>query len=142
MTGLKLGKKELIMSELHRLDTRQHQLHNQALIKLSVLLYQIDGIVSLSEQDYFDELVQGMPWHSGICQDAFVSDAIHLAREAIDSNAAADYIRSLSEDLNIDAARSLEVAMAITKVDGERSEKEVELLALLANRVLAKGLVA
>ena len=130
------------MSELHRLDTRQHQLHNQALIKLSVLLYQIDGLVSLSEQDYFDELVQGMPWHSGISQDAFVSDAIHSAREAIDSGSAADYIRSLSEELNIDAARSLEVAMAITTVDGERSEKEVELLALLANRVLAKGLVA
>jgi hypothetical protein len=56
--------------------------------------------------------------------------------------AAPEFIRSLSDELNIDAARSLEVAMAITKVDGVRSEKEVELLALLANRVLARGLVA
>lgn len=130
------------MAELHRLDTRQHQLHNQALIKLTVLLYQIDGKVTLSEQDYLEELVKGMAWHSGISKDAFISDAIHQAREAIDSVSAADYIRSLSDELNFDAARSLEVAMAITKVDGERSEKEVELLALLANRVLAKGLVA
>lgn len=130
------------MSEPHRLDTRQHQLHNQALIQLTVLLYQIDGVVTLTEQDYFDELLQGMPWHSGISKEAFVNDAIHQAREAIDGMAAPDYVRSLSEELNIDAARSLEVAMAITKVDGERSEKEVELLALLANRVLAKGLVA
>jgi ABC-type branched-subunit amino acid transport system ATPase component len=130
------------MSELHRLDTRQHQLHNQALIKLTVLLYQIDGVVTLTEQDYFDELLQGMSWHSGISKEAYVNDAIHQAREAIDGLAAADYVRSLSDELNIDAARSLEVAMAITKVDGERSEKEVELLALLANRVLAKGLVA
>jgi len=130
------------MSELNRLDTSQHQLHNEALIKLTVLLYQIDGKVTLTEQDYFDELLQEMSWHSGIAKEAFVSDAIHQAREAIDASAAADFIRSLSDELNIDAARSLEVAMAITKVDGIRSEKEVELLALLANRVLARGLVA
>lgn len=130
------------MSELHRLDTRQHQLHNEALIKLTVLLYQIDGKVTLTEQDYFDELLQEMSWHSGISKEAYVNDAIHQAREAIDSVAAPDFIRSLSDELNLDAARSLEVAMAITKVDGVRSEKEVELLALLANRVLARGLVA
>ena len=130
------------MSELSRLDTRQHQLHNQALIQITVLLYQIDGKVTLTEQDYLDELLQDMTWHSGISKDAFVTDVIHQAREAIDGGTAPDYIRSLSDELNIDAARSLEVAMAITKVDGERSEKEVELLALLANRVLARGLVA
>ncbi|MFT5541616.1 MAG: tellurite resistance protein [Glaciecola sp.] len=130
------------MSELSRLDTRQHQLHNQALIQITVLLYQIDGKVTLTEQDYLDELLQDMAWHSGISKDAFVTDVIHQAREAIDGGTAPDYIRSLSDELNIDAARSLEVAMAITKVDGERSEKEVELLALLANRVLARGLVA
>jgi uncharacterized tellurite resistance protein B-like protein len=130
------------MSELNRLDTRQHQLHNEALIQLTVLLYQIDGKVTLTEQDYFDELVDGMTWHSGISKDAFVTDAIHQGREAIDSASASDYVRSLSDELNIDAARSLEVAMDITKVDGERSEKEIELLALLANRVLARGLVS
>jgi tellurite resistance protein len=129
------------MSELHQLDTRQHQLHNEALIKLTVLLYQIDGKVTLTEQDYFDELLESMPWHNGISKQAYVNDVIHQAREAIDDMAAHDYIRSLSDELNIDPARSLEVAMAITKIDGERSEQEVELLALLANRVLAKGLV-
>ncbi|MFB0912832.1 MAG: TerB family tellurite resistance protein, partial [Glaciecola sp.] len=110
--------------------------------KLTVLLYQIDGKVTLTEQDYFDELLQEMSWHSGISKEAYVNAAIYQAREAIDASTAADFIRSLSDELNIDAARSLEVAMAITKVDGIRSEKEVELLALLANRVLAKGLVA
>ncbi len=130
------------MSELNRLDTGQLQLHNEALIKLTVLLYQIDGKVTLTEQDYFDEVLQEMSWHSGISKEAYVNDDIHQAREAIDTSAAADFIRSLSDGLNIDAARSLEVAMVITKVDGIRSEKEVELLSLLANRVLAKGLVA
>ena len=130
------------MSELNRLDIGQLQLHNEALIKLTVLLYQIDGKVTLTEQDYFDQLLQEMSWHSGISKEAYVNDAIHQAREAIDASTATDFIRSLSDELNIDAARSLEVAMDITKVDGIRSEREVELLALLANRVLAKGLVA
>lgn len=129
-------------AHVHRLDGQQSQLHNEALIRLTVLLYQIDGKVTLTEQDYFDELVNTMEWRSGISKEAFINDSIHQAREAIDSMAAADFIRGLSEELNIDAARTLEVAMAITKVDGERSEEEVELLALLANRVLAKGLVA
>jgi ABC-type branched-subunit amino acid transport system ATPase component len=128
--------------QVHRLDNQQSQLHNEALIKLTVLLYQIDGKVTLTEQDYFQELVDSMQWHSGISKEAYINDAIHQAREAIDSLSAPDFIRSLSEELNYDAARSLEVAMAITKVDGERSEEEVELLALLANRVLARGLVA
>lgn len=130
------------MSQLRPLNTQQHQQHNQALIQLTVLLYQIDGKVTLSEQDYLEELLHEMTWHSGISKDAFVSDAIYLAREAIDGERSPDYLRSLSNELNIDAARSLEVAMEVTKVDGERSEKEVELLALLANRVLAKGLAA
>jgi ABC-type branched-subunit amino acid transport system ATPase component len=128
--------------QVDRLDNQQSQLHNEALIKLTVLLYQIDGKVTLTEQDYFQELVDGMQWHSGISKEAYINEAIHQAREAIDSLSAPDFIRSLSEELNYDAARTLEVAMAITKVDGERSEEEVELLALLANRVLARGLVA
>ena len=130
------------MSQVHRLEEQQYQQHNEALIKLTVLLYQIDGKITLSEQDYFDNLVNEMSWHSGISKEAFINDAIHQAREAIDGFAAPEFIRSLSDELNIDAARTLEVAMAITKADGERSEEEVELLALLANRVLARGLVA
>ncbi|MBF7074890.1 TerB family tellurite resistance protein [Glaciecola sp. MH2013] len=129
-------------AQIHRLNDQQSQQHNEALIKLTVLLYQIDGIVTLTEQDYFQELVDNMPWHSGISKEAFINDAIHQARAAIDSLKAPDFIRALSDELNIDAAKTLEVAMAITKADGERSEEEVELLALLANRVLAKGLVA
>lgn len=118
------------------------QTHNEALIKLSVLLYQIDGKVTLSEQDYFEELVEKMDWFSGISKPAYINEAIHQARQAIDGREAPEFIRALSDALNLDAARSLEVAMEITKVDGERTEDEVELLALLANRVLARGLVA
>jgi len=36
----------------------------------------------------------------------------------------------------------MEVAMAITGVDGERSEEETELLSLLTHKLLAKALVS
>jgi len=120
----------------------QLQEYQESLIKLSVLLYQIDGKVTLSEQDYFDEMVDNMEWRSGISKPAFINDAIHQARQAIDSNEASEFVRSLGDSLNLDAARTLEVAMELMHVDGERSEEEVDLLALLANRILARGLVA
>lgn len=130
------------MDEIINEATTKYQDFNEALIKLSVLLYQIDGKVTLTELDYFDELVEKLHWHSGISKPAFINDAIHKARQAIDAGEPQDYIRSLADGLNIDPARALEVAMDITNVDGKRSEEEIELLALLSNRVLARGLAA
>ena len=49
----------------------QQQTFNQALIKLSVLLYQVDGVVTLSEQDYLNSMVEELDWQSPICREAF-----------------------------------------------------------------------
>ena len=51
-------------------------------------------------------------------------------------------MRSLKDDLAFDAEKTLEVAMAITGVDGERSEAETELLSVLTHKLLAKALIA
>ncbi|MBT1452462.1 TerB family tellurite resistance protein [Glaciecola sp. XM2] len=118
------------------------QLFNEALVRMSVLLYQIDGKVTLTEQDYFEELTEQLEWTSGTVLPAFISQVIHEARVAIDQNAAREYLRDLGNDLNIDPAKAFEVAMEITAADGKRSDEELELLSLLSNRVLAKGLVA
>lgn len=123
-------------------NSEAEQLFNQAVIKLAVLLYQIDGKVSLTEQDYLDSYCENMDWNSGIVLPAFINSAIHLARHAIDTNSTREYLFSLGADLNIDPAEALSVAMDITAVDGKRSEDELELLSLLSNRVLARGLVA
>lgn len=130
------------MSE--KIDTlaAQVQRYNEALVRMSVLFYQIDGKITLTEQDYFETLTESLDWKSGIVLSAFISQAIHESREAISSGQAREYLRDLGNDLNIDAARSLEVAMDITAADGKRSDEELELLSLLSNRVLAKGLVA
>ncbi|MDP5032099.1 MAG: TerB family tellurite resistance protein [Paraglaciecola sp.] len=120
----------------------EQQGFNEALIKLSVLLYQVDGKVSLSEQDYLDHVIDELDWGSTISKSAFLTDAIFRAREAVDNDDCQGFIRKLSDDLNQNANKTLEVAMTLTGIDGERSEREVELLAFLTNRVLAKSLMA
>ncbi|MEW9798112.1 TerB family tellurite resistance protein [Alteromonas sp. CYL-A6] len=118
------------------------QSFNQALIKMAVLLYQVDKTVTLTEQDYLESLVAELDWQSPICPEAFLNDAIFQARKALDTGNETDYLRALRDDLLFDADRALEVAMAITGVDGERSEEETELLALLTHKYLAKALVS
>ncbi len=117
------------------------QAYNEAIIKLLVLLYQIDGKVTLSEQDYFDQVQEQLNWRSGVAITAFVSSAIHQARVAIDSDQAREFLFGLANGLSFDSAQALEYAMDITKIDGTRNDDELELLGLLSNRVLARGVV-
>jgi len=119
----------------------EQQSFNQALIKLSVLLYQVDGVVTLSEQDYLTSVVDALDWQSPICPEAFLNDTIYQTRQAIDTGNTVSYMRTLKDDLAYDAQKTLEVAMAITGVDGERSEEETELLSVLTHKLLAKALV-
>lgn len=117
------------------------QAFNQSLIKLLVLLYQIDGKVTLTEQDYFEEVTAKLDWRSGVSISAFINDAIHQARVAIDQNAVRKFLFTLGNGLCHDAAQALKYAMEITELDRRRSEEQLEILALLSNRVLARGFV-
>ncbi|CAI8206251.1 MAG: Uncharacterised protein [Glaciecola sp. HTCC2999] len=116
------------------------QRFNEALIKTAVLLYQVDGMVSLTEQDYLEEVIKGLNWQSPICKEAFLTQAIHEARVAKDTDQAMSFIKELADDLNFDAAKVVEVAMGITGVDGERSERETDLLHYLTHKLLAREL--
>lgn len=129
-------------NQLHSQQITPAQDFNESVIKLLVLLYQIDGIVTLTEQDFFDETTASLDWRSGVSISAFINDAIHQARVAIDEGTAREFLFTLGNGLNVNAAQALEYAMDITAVDGKRSEEELELLSLLSNRVLARGLVA
>ena len=120
----------------------EEQSFNQALIKLSVLLYQVDGMVTLTEQDYLNAMVESLDWQSPICREAFLNDTIYQARKAIDTGDTVTFLKSLKNDLSFNAEKTLEVAMAITGVDGERSEEETELLSLLTHKLLAKALTS
>ena len=120
----------------------EEQKFNQALIKLAVLFYQVDRKILLSEQDYLEELVESLEWDSTICREAYVNEVIYQPRPALDTGDAADILRSLQADLAFNASQALEVAMAMSGVDGERSEEETELLSLLTHKILARELTA
>lgn len=118
------------------------QSFNEALIRLAVLLYQVDGMVTLSEQDYLDEIIESLDWQSPISRDAFFNDAIYQTRKALDTGEAEVYLKNLKQDLLFDADKAMEVAMAITGADGERCDEEAELLSLLTHKLLAKALIS
>ncbi len=121
-----------------QLSTQQQ--YQEALIKMAVLFYQVDGKITLTEQDYLDELLESLDWDSPISRDAFVNDVIYHTRTAIDAGEASDVLKSLQPQLVKDANRSVEVATVMTGVDGERSDEETELLSLLTHKLLAKAL--
>jgi tellurite resistance protein len=118
------------------------QKFNQALIQMAVLLYQVDKKVTLTEQDALDEMIEKLTWESPISLEAFKTEAIFIARRALDEGEGENLLRSLNEDLLYDADAALEAACFITGVDGERSEEEVEYLHLLTHKLLAKALTS
>lgn len=118
----------------------EQQAFNQSLIKMAVLFYKIDGKITLTEQDYLDEIIGNLQWESPISVDAFLNDAIYQVRQVVDAEESARFLRSLQQDLNVNADLALEVAMNITGVDGERCDEETELLSLLTHKILAKSL--
>lgn len=121
-----------------QLSTQQQ--YQEALIKMAVLFYQVDGKITLTEQDYLDELLESLDWDSPISRDAFMNDVIYHTRTAIDAGEATDVLKSLQPQLVKDAIRAVEVATVMTGVDGERSDEETELLSLLTHKLLAKAL--
>lgn len=121
-----------------QLSTQQQ--YQEALIKMAVLFYQVDGKITLTEQDYLDELLESLDWDSPISRDAFMNDVIYHTRTAIDAGEAIDVLKSLQPQLVKDANRAVEVATVMTGVDGERSDEETELLSLLTHKLLAKAL--
>ena len=116
------------------------QRFNESLIKLSVLLYQIDGKITLSEQDYLEQVIAELVWQSPISLEAFTNDAIHQARVAVDNDEALAFVKAMVDDLNFDAEKVVEVAMGITGIDGERSERETDILKVLTHKYLAREL--
>ena len=121
-----------------QLSTQQQ--YQEALIKMAVLFYQVDGKITLTEQDYLDELLESLDWDSPISRDAVMNDVIYHTRTAIDAGEATDVLKSLQPQLVKDANRAVEVATVMTGVDGERSDEETELLSLLTHKLLAKAL--
>ncbi|MEM0909509.1 MAG: TerB family tellurite resistance protein [Pseudomonadota bacterium] len=122
-------------------DFEDLQNYQEAVIKMMVLLYQVDGKVTLTELEFFDPTISEFDWQSGISIEAFVNHVIHEVRQAIDCGDSFGYLKSLRSALNHDSDSAFDIALKLTASDGRRGDDEKELLALLSNKVLAKGLV-
>lgn len=123
-------------------DYTEQQNFNEAVIKMMVLLYQVNGKVTLTELAFFDETIDAFDWRNGISLAAFVNQVIYEVRQAIDRSEATRYLKSLGQALNYDSVKALDLAMKLTALKGQRSDEEKELLDVLSNKILAKGLVA
>ncbi|WJG09375.1 TerB family tellurite resistance protein [Aliiglaciecola sp. LCG003] len=116
------------------------QAFNEALLKLCMLMYRIDGKITLTEQDYFQSIYSHLDWQGEQDLDEFQRQSIHQVRQAVDSGEVKAYILSLKDALTFNAKKALTVAQGISLVDGDIAEEEQEILDYLQNRLLAKAL--
>lgn len=113
---------------------------NEALLKLCILMYRIDGRITLTEQDYYEAVYHNIDWHGEDDLEEFQRQSIHQVRQAVDSGDTKTFILSLRDALSYNAKKALTVAQGISHIDGDIAEEEQEILDYLQNKVLAKAL--
>jgi tellurite resistance protein len=118
----------------------QQQNFNEALISLCILLYQIDGRISYSEQEYLSAVEQHFDWQSVESIEDFHARTIHKVRAVIAEQRVAQFLRELKEPLSHNAKKAMAVAQGLAFVDGELADEERDILSQLENRLLAKAL--
>lgn len=116
------------------------QQFNEALLKLCMLIYRIDGKITLSEQDYYQALYSNINWQGEEDLEEFQRQSIHEVRNVVDDGEIKSYLLSLKDALSFNAKKAITVAQGISHIDGEIAEEEQEILDYLQNRVLAKAL--
>lgn len=116
------------------------QQFNEALLKLCMLLYRIDGKITLSEQDYYQAIYNNIFWRGEQDIEEFERQAIHEVRNAVELGEVKPFIFTLKDALNFDGKKALAVAHGISYIDGDIAEEEQEILDYLELRVLAKSL--
>lgn len=118
----------------------EQQQFNEALSKLCILLYQIDGKITLREQEYFQAVHEKFDWQGDVDFEDFHSRAISQVRDVIESREEKQFVNSLRDALALDAKKALAVAQGISNIDGDLADEELEILDYLQDRVLAKAL--
>ncbi len=116
------------------------QAFNEALLKLCMLMYRIDGKITLTEQDYYNAIYTNLNWQGEDDLEEFQRQAIHEVRQVVDQNKVKDFLVGLKDALNFNAKKALSVAQGISYIDGDLAEEEQEILDYLECRILAKSL--
>lgn len=116
------------------------QQFNEALLKLCMLLYRIDGKITLSELDYYQAIYNNIFWRGEQDLEEFERQSIHEVRNAVELDEVKPFILTLKDGLCFDSKKALAVAQGISYIDGEIAEEEQEILDYLQCRILAKSL--
>ncbi|WP_213997661.1 TerB family tellurite resistance protein [Arsukibacterium sp.] len=104
---------------------------NEALLKLAILMYRIDGKIRLNEQELVDEIGDKLDWDGVNSITAVQSQAMADIRQAISSNQVEAYLTTLKPALQFDKQQALDTARQIMQSDGEEAQQERRLYDML-----------
>jgi len=109
---------------------------NEALLRLAVLMYRIDGKIRLNEQELVDLITDNLDWDGANSISAVQNQAIAEARDAIRADKVEAYLAGLKDALMIDKKKTLDTARQIMQSDGEEATKERRLYDYLRQQLL------
>jgi tellurite resistance protein len=112
------------------------QAFNEALLKLAIMMYRIDGKIRLNEQELVDEIADSLSWDGVNSITAIQSQAMADVREAIRADKTEVYLAALKDALMFDKQKALDTAKQIMQSDGEEAQKERRLYDYLRQKVL------
>lgn len=112
------------------------QAFNEALLKLAIMMYRIDGKIRLNEQELVDELADGLTWDGVNSITAVQNQAMADVRDAIRTDKTEAYLATLKDALMFDKAKALDIAQQIMQSDGEEALKERRLYDYLRQQLL------
>ena len=112
------------------------QAFNEALLKLAIMMYRIDGKIRLNEQELVDEIADSLSWDGVNSITAIQSQAMADAREAIRADKTEAYLAGLKDALMFDKQKALDTAKQIMQSDGEEAQKERRLYDYLRQQLL------
>lgn len=112
------------------------QAFNEALLKLAIMMYRIDGKIRLNEQELVDEIADNLSWDGVNSITAVQSQAMADVREAIRADKTEVYLARLKDALMFDKQKALDTAKQIMQSDGEEAQKERRLYDYLRQQLL------
>ena len=118
----------------HAMATQQ--LFNEALLKLAIMMYRIDGKIRLNEQELVDAISDSLDWSGINSITAIQSQAMADVRDAIRGDKTEAYLASLKDALMFDKQKALDTAKQIMQSDGEEALKERRLYDYLRQQLL------
>ena len=123
---------EIFGDKLKGLFPQNEQSTNELLIELATFFYKIDRRVSLQEQQYMEDLMANIDWHSATSIESYQNECIGRINKVVTAPEAETmgYLTQLMDALakvqGVEQAKT--IAKEISDSDGEISDEEVRYL--------------